>query len=89
MDRHKRSTAHISMLEAGASAAQRSDIDSPPLQQQQQQIQIQRALEANAAASLFSQFGYLPWAAPPIQRTPPSSSIGFVNHIDPPSPSSP
>lgn len=85
LDRHKRSTAHISMLEAGASAAQRSDIDSPPLQQQQ----IQRALEANAAASLFSQFGYLPWAAPPIQRTPPSSSFGFVNHIDPPSPSSP
>jgi len=29
------------------------------------------------------------WAAPPIQRTPPSSSFGFVNHIDPPSPSSP
>jgi len=87
LDRHKRSTAHINMLETGASAAQRSDIDSPPLQQQQ--IQIQRALEANAAASLFSQFGYLPWAAPPIQRTPPSSSVGFVNHIDPPSPSPP
>ena len=93
LDRHKRSTAHLSMLEVGGPgiAPQRvatvSEIDSPPPPPlSSHQVFIRRALEN---ATLQSHFGHLPWAAPPIQRTPPSTSVGFVNHIDPPSPSSP
>ncbi|CAG5105185.1 Oidioi.mRNA.OKI2018_I69.chr1.g1908.t1.cds [Oikopleura dioica] len=92
LDRHKRSTAHLSMLEVGGpgivpqQVATVSEIDSPPPPPSSHQVFIRRALEN---ATLQSHFGHLPWAAPPIQRTPPSTSVGFVNHIDPPSPSSP